>query len=192
MASHERLVAGTRELCEQFYRCLLVQHVLQYVRRHAQQTSFSKRISRDAARYSFKTTRTTWHKFLDGLSLLCDHAKGGETVTAIAVEKSALIGSCATFWIAVNEHSYDAPAGVRAYGHLSYLLRNLDQIARDGRDVEATSHEILRLTVDKAKDRVNNYRKKLQSLIATAKKRKSASLETGTLHIGQNGRHGRR
>lgn len=184
MDLHETSLDNVTALREQFYRCLLVQHILQHVRRHVRQTWKPQRSRGDAARYSFKRTRTTWHKFLDSLSFLCDHRQGGETVTAIVVEKPSLVGSSAIFWIAMNKHSRESLASVSAYSHLAQLMRNLEQIVRHGRSIKATADVLFQSTVEKARHRVNNHRRKLQSLITSAKDRESAPSGSGKLHTG--------
>lgn len=169
------------ETYEKFYRSLLVQHILQHVRRHAEKTSPNQRNQRRIVEKPHKRVRTTWQTFLDSLSLLCDHESGGETTTAIAVQCDPRTQTNVTFWIRVNQSKRNSSIAVYARDHLVYLLQKLEQTTRRVESDEAIMFDLFYTSVDKAKNRVNNYRKKLQGLITSVKKRASESAPRGRL-----------
>jgi hypothetical protein len=139
------------------------------VRRDAKTKSFGDRGQRETVGKPSKKQRTSWQTFVDSLSILCDHGKGGETVAAIAVEKESAPGGNATFWIVVNHEKPKRSPDLRARDHLIEILQKLQQTTRKGEAVEEIMFHIFNESVRKAKDRVNNYRRKLQGLIVNLK-----------------------
>lgn len=159
------------ETYTRFYRCLVVQHILQHVRNHARTKSFEAGDQCDIAGKPPKKQRTPWQIFLDSLSILCDHENGGETVAAIAVESGFSTGDNATFWIVVNHERPKKSTSVRARDHLLDILQKLQQVTRREKATEELMLDVCDASACKAKDRVNNYRRKLQSVIANLQQR---------------------
>ncbi|KAK5710311.1 hypothetical protein LTS12_028004, partial [Elasticomyces elasticus] len=159
------------ETYERFYNSLLVQHILQHVRRHTEKKNHVLRNQRETDRKPSKPKRTTWQMFLDSLSVLCDHENGGETVAAIAVERTPRIKPDVTFWIAVNQRSRKGSPALHARDHLVYLLQGLKRITLQNEPGEGMMLDLFYTSVDKAKNRVNNYRKKLQDVLSAVKDR---------------------
>lgn len=156
---------------DHFYRCLIVQHILQHIRRHALSNAFISRGQRETRGPQFKKKKDDWHTFLDSLSILCDHKTGGETVTSVAAERDCKIQGKTTFWILINGRRPMSETALRASDHLNGLMEKLHQIARSGQVDEQMMLESFHHSVRKAKDRANNYRKKLQGRIAALKDR---------------------
>lgn len=140
------------------------------------------RSQKSAVERSPKRKRSSWQIFLDSLSTLCDHKSGGETVTAIVVERGLPGASSATFWIATNNQRPRQTKTVRARDHLDYILQELQRITlTEGKEEsDAIMLDLFDWAVYKAKDKVNTYRKKLQSLIANAKKHFDGSSSDGS------------
>ncbi|KAK4551674.1 hypothetical protein LTR86_011005 [Recurvomyces mirabilis] len=153
------------ETCDRFYRNLLVQHILQHTRRYAEKSGCQQGSQQRIIGTPPKNRRTTWQTFLDSLSALCDHDKGGETTTAIAVECNPQVQDNVTFWIRVNQLKRNSLIATHAKDHLVYLLQKLVGTTRHVESAEPIMLELFHTSVDKAKNRVNNYRKKLQGLI---------------------------
>ena len=61
-----------------------------------------------------------WRNFLDQLSFLCDAKKGGDTVTAIAAQRTV---EHTVFWLASNSN-----AGSKAKNHIEWILSRLNSL----------------------------------------------------------------
>ena len=118
---------------DHFYRCLIVQHILQHIRRRALNNASIGRIQQETRGPRFKPEKDSWHIFLDSLSVLCDYKTGGESVTAIAAERNYQSKSNKTFWILVNGQQPESETASRASSHLTALLGSLHQITQGGK-----------------------------------------------------------
>ena len=156
---------------DHFYRCLIVQYILQHIRRCALSNDSIGSSQQETGGPHFKKEKESWHVFLDSLSILCDHKTGGQTVTAIAAERDCQFKGNMTFWILVNGQQPWSETAHRASSHLTALLGSLHQIPQSGQVNEKLMLESFYDSVHKAKNRVNNYRKKLQGRIAALKDR---------------------
>ncbi len=156
---------------DHFYRCLTVQHVLQHIRRYALSNAYISRGEKKTRGPHFKKEEDCWHIFLDSLSILCDHKTGGQTVTSIAAELDHGNNGKRTFWILVNRQHPESETALRASDHLNGLMERLHQSARGVQANEQLMFESFYDSVSKARNRVNNYRKKLQGRIAALKDR---------------------
>jgi len=159
------------DVYEQFYRSLVVQHTLQHVRRHALSNASISLGRRNIQTSSFKKDKNVWHVFLDNLCILCDHKTGGLTVTAVAAERDLDVKSRTTLWVFVNGQRARSKIALRVEDHLHSLIKLLSRTTRNEQGSQQLMLESFDDSVHKAKDRVNNYRKKLQGRIAALKSR---------------------
>lgn len=159
------------DVYDHFYRCLTVQHVLQHIRRNAVRNGYISRREQKTRKPHFKKEENLWHIFLDSLSILCDHKTGGETVTSIAAELDRANEGKTTFWILVNRQHSESKSTLRASDHLKDLMDRLHVSACAVQADESLMLESFCDSVFKARDRVNNYRKKLQGRIAALEDR---------------------
>ena len=157
------------EIYDRFYRTLLVQKILQYAKRDTEESSRSRGARRQKSERPPSSRKPTWHTFLDSLSVLCDHKNGGETTTAIAAQCNSGSQSSVTFWVSVNQQRPKNTVATNARNHLQYLLPTLECAAHQAEPDKETALNLFHTSVDRAKDKVNNYRKKLLGRVAYIK-----------------------
>lgn len=109
-----------------------------------------------------ENSSTSWHKFLDSLSWLCDYQLGGKTVVSIAVE-SAEVGPI--YWIAMNHKVKQ-----QAVKHLKLVLNEL-RTAGDlaSAELDALQYRISEKSVSHCWKKVENYRRQLSKLVQAAR-----------------------
>lgn len=157
------------EVYDRFYRTLLVQNILQHAKRNTEENSGSRGTRRQNSERPPSNQKPTWHTFLDSLSVLCDHKHGGETTTAIAVQWNPGSQSSVTFWVSVNQQRPNSTVAANARNHLQYLLQTLECATHQAEPDKETALDMFHTSVDRAKDKVNNYRKKLQGRVTYIK-----------------------
>jgi len=100
-------------------------------------------------------------KFLDELAFLCDHEKGGDTVTAIGLEQTP---QSHIYWVAANK----CPQGL-IVPFLEKLLATLREW-HEHEDVQRLSADIFRLSVTFSHAKIKTYSKYLLSSFEKLKK----------------------
>ncbi|OCT52304.1 hypothetical protein CLCR_08353 [Cladophialophora carrionii] len=90
-----------------------------------------------------------WRNFLDQLAFLCDFEKGGDTVTAIAVQKRV---DHPVFWLASNSKSRD-----KARDHVCWILGRLNDMHSVDIWDDEREREILFGCIDFSRARVKTY-----------------------------------
>jgi hypothetical protein len=76
-----------------------------------------------------------WRNFLDQLSFLCDSKRGGDTVTAIAAQRTV---EHTVFWLASNSNT-----GSKAKKHVEWILSRLNSLYdADLEKIELVENEI--------------------------------------------------
>jgi hypothetical protein len=105
--------------------------------------------------------------FLDQLAYVCDYAKGGDTVTAIALERQP---SSVTFWVASNTEP-----SAKTILFLRDILNTLQTLGSSRTENARTTieHEITRVCIDFNLRRIKGYfaclQRPLQQCVATLK-----------------------
>ena len=102
-----------------------------------------------------------WRNFLDQLAFLCDAEKGGDTVTAVAVQKKV---DNSIFWVASNSKSR-----IAARKHLEWVLAKLDEICASNSSTTYLEHEIISRCIDFSHSRIKTYTTWLMSTFQKAK-----------------------
>lgn len=108
---------------------------------------------------------TLWRNFLDQLAFLCDSEKGGDTVTAIAVQKNA---EHPIFWLATN--SSKSNKRIKAQDHLILVLGLLEQIHTINRPASDVEDDITSQCIDFSHRRIKTYSTWLMCAIRKAKR----------------------
>ena len=109
-----------------------------------------------------ETAETTWRKFLDQLSGLCDFKGGGDTVTSIAVQARS---DGPAYWIAMN-HALQS----KAESHLRYVLGELETANRLSTvELKALESRISHKTIELSPSRIHGYGTRLCKLIHDAR-----------------------
>lgn len=108
---------------------------------------------------------TLWRNFLDQLAFLCDSEKGGDTVTAIAVQKNA---EHPIFWLATN--SSKPNKRTKARDHLTLVLGLLEQIHTIKRPASDVGDDITSQCIDFSHRRIKVYSTWLMCAIGKAKR----------------------
>lgn len=93
-------------------------------------------------------------KFLDELAFLCDHEKGGDTVTAIGLEQTP---QSHIYWVAANK----CPQG-RIVPFLEKLLATLREW-HEHEDIQRLSADIFRLSITFSHAKIKTYSRYLLS-----------------------------
>lgn len=91
-----------------------------------------------------------WRSFLDQLSFLCDAKKGGDTVTAIAAQRTV---EHTVFWLASNSN-----ARRKAKNHVEWILSRLNNLYEA--DLEETvriENDITTRCIEFSSARINTY-----------------------------------
>lgn len=105
--------------------------------------------------------KTNWHRFLDHLCWLCDHRRGGQTVTAIAVQQTPA-GS--KFWLASNKRDKSTSSV-----HLSSVLEDLEQVCgASATEIAEIEDRICAQSVRLSRSRVHDYSRRLKRLVEAA------------------------
>lgn len=101
-------------------------------------------------------------RFLNNLAFICDHKKGGGTITAVAIEETS---ECFKFWIAMNhEPSQDTDVVFLVRAVLT-LLKKAAKLPQGETDKQEAT--ILRLIIKHASQKLQQ---KVQFLSTSAKK----------------------
>ncbi|EXJ59248.1 hypothetical protein A1O7_06680 [Cladophialophora yegresii CBS 114405] len=103
-----------------------------------------------------------WRNFLDQLAFLCDFEKGGDTVTAIAVEKRV---DRPIFWLASNSNSRN-----KARDHVCWILGRLNDVHTVGRSDDERECEVLFRCIEFSRARIRTYIGWLIQALKRAKK----------------------
>ncbi|CZT15360.1 uncharacterized protein RCC_01223 [Ramularia collo-cygni] len=114
-----------------------------------------------------KPEAVPWHQFLDELCHLCQFRRGGEDITAIAVERTKK--GHRIFWIATNsgmKPESDARKIARKE-HLAWILKTIT--APRGWNVEMEKEDASELVfaeaIRKSPQRIKNYQHRLLSIV---------------------------
>lgn len=129
-----------------FYEPLILMDVLGNVRKeHDISTSFS---SLDISQVPIKSVR---RQFLRDLSYMCDYKKGGDTVTAIGLQKSP---EGYTFWVAAN-----TCPNQKIVPFLKQLLKRLQIVSRNENAVTDGEEEnsLAKMCIHFASKRIKDY-----------------------------------
>jgi hypothetical protein len=94
------------------------------------------------------TAQQLRRQFLDELAFLCDHEKGGDTCTAIALGQTP---QGYVFWVAANKCPRE-----QIVGFLTKLLEILN-LAHGESDGQRLIRDIFRISVTFARKRIKNY-----------------------------------
>ncbi|RVD88928.1 uncharacterized protein DFL_003092 [Arthrobotrys flagrans] len=95
-------------------------------------------------------------RFLDQLAYVCDYERGGDTVTAIAIED----GPQLKYWIAGNTNK-----GPKFEPHISKILNNLEKVfGASDEDISALRSQISDRVIDFCSARLKSYRSQLHSM----------------------------
>ncbi|KIV94910.1 hypothetical protein PV10_02631 [Exophiala mesophila] len=114
---------------------------------------------------SFNEQATLWRDFLDQLAYLCDFEKGGDTVTAIAVQRNA---EYPIFWLATN--CPRPRTRTKARKHLSRVLGLLDEIHTTQKPVSDVENDILSRCLASSSQRIKVYSSLLMKAIREARR----------------------
>lgn len=105
--------------------------------------------------------RSDWHRFLDGLCFLCDFKRAGKSVVSIGVEQGT---GGAIFWITTTEFYQKSTEC-----HLREILHLLTKRSDEFSSGDLTVAEITRHSVERSKDRILDYTKRLERLVSDEK-----------------------
>lgn len=140
-----QVVPPTLKRLSRFYEPLLLLNALDPTRGH--------HIPRERFASSSPTagcTKDIRREFIDQLAYACDYAKGGDTVTAIALES---LPAKSVFWIATNK---DKKAHMKPF--LVELLLALQRVCNEGPEyAESSRKRILKHIVQFNEQRLKNY-----------------------------------
>jgi len=99
--------------------------------------------------------RKLWRDFLDQLSFLCDAKKGGDTVTAIAVQRTF---EHPIMWLASNSSTRNSTIRVKAKIHVEWILSQLEGLNEAGTaTVDFIENEIILRCIQFSSSRVDTY-----------------------------------
>jgi len=97
-----------------------------------------------------KLWRNFWRNFLDQLSFLCDAKKGGDTVTAIAAQRTV---EHTVFWLASNSN-----ARFKAKNHVEWILSRLNDLYdADPEETELIENDITTRCTEFSSARIKTY-----------------------------------
>ena len=143
--SFKMRMEGYAPYMSEFYNLLVVVCLLQNV----STGTFERRKSGNAS------DESTWPRFLDELSYICQCRRAGEDIVAIGVQQT--VERQIVLWVAVNSHE---PAD--AVKTLDWVLSLLyDQ----GSSVDYKISAIFEAIVERSPQRIHNYRKRLKNLV---------------------------
>lgn len=140
-----RLDREERQL-SRFYEPLILMDILGNVRKeHDVVKSFS---FLDISQLPIKNVR---RQFLRDLSYMCDYKKGGDTVTAIGLQKTP---QCYVFWVAAN-----TCPNKKIVPFLKKLLKRLQVVSRNENAVtdEDEEHSLAAMCIHFANKRIKDY-----------------------------------
>ncbi|RVX73268.1 hypothetical protein B0A52_02910 [Exophiala mesophila] len=174
MSQQHRRNDANSKLLSRFYAPLTLLKVLDPCR-GAQQPDLT-------ADTSSNEQATLWRDFLDQLAYLCDFEKGGDTVTAIAVQRNA---EYPIFWLATN--CPRPKTRTKARKHLSLVLGLLDEIHTTQKPVFDVENDILSRCLASSSQRIKVYSSFLMKAIGEArrllKRRTDSRLEAAATFI---------
>lgn len=102
--------------------------------------------------------RNAWQKFLDKLAWLADHRCGGQTVTAIAVEKTT---RGPKYWVAGNNQVRQ-----EAVDHIQDVVMQLERVdANDPQGIDVLMRQIAKKSMEFSWPRVRDYRRRLKATL---------------------------
>lgn len=139
-------------LLKRFYEPLVLLHVLD--------PNGAQRISRHAVDMADAPHVELWElrrAFLDQLAYVCDYTKGGDTVTAIALEAQP---SGVIYWITAN--SGVSPGTIR---FLEQLLNTLQLSCQAGSDRNHIETQIAQMCIEFGRRRDRSYQKLIEPLL---------------------------
>lgn len=119
--------------------------------------------------------RSKWHRFLDGLCFLCDSRCGGKSVVVILPEQ--IVGETVLWIKTYPTYQKDAVQ------HLDTVLGLLkESLHGDADGVHPLAEEIVRRSIERSAQRVNNYACRLRNLVLRlATQSRMEVLNTGML-----------
>ena len=156
---------ATQRLLHRFYEPLILLRILDPTR--------GEQSTRPTSEPKEQSLEEKWHKFLDQLSWVCDSETGGDTVSAIAAQKTP---GGPVFWLAANSN----PAS-KALPHLRWVLKQLESIHDPSPpEIEKLEDDITTRCIEFSKNKVRNYGGRLRCNV-----RKVEELfEKGSHHFG--------
>ncbi len=111
-----------------------------------------------------------WRNFLDQLSFLCDAKKGGDTVTAIAAQRTV---DHTVLWLASNSNARN-----RAKHHVEWILSQLKRLYdADLEEIERVENELTARCVEFSSSRIRTY---LGFLLSDIKRSRTPNLTAGS------------
>lgn len=153
MAGPERSHVITQDLdtvVSDLYDSLFLQSLLQHASRSHSESAHSADARVDE--------RSEWHRFLDGLCFLCDFERAGKSVVSIGVEQGT---GGAIFWITTTELYQENTAC-----HLREILHLLTKHSDEFSSGDLTVAEVTRHSVERSKNRISDYTKRLERLVS--------------------------
>ncbi|EXJ66190.1 uncharacterized protein A1O5_10806 [Cladophialophora psammophila CBS 110553] len=111
-----------------------------------------------------------WRNFLDQLAFLCDSEKGGDTVAAVAAQKTA---ENTIFWVASNSKSRS-----EAHEHLCWVLARLNEICAANLSTVHLEREITWRCINFSLSRIKTYTNWLMQAIREAKRNMNPDANT--------------
>jgi hypothetical protein len=96
---------------------------------------------------SLLSQKDTRRKFLNALTYACDYQKGGDTVTAIGLEKKP---EANVFWVASNKDPTNKI--------VPFLKKLLAKLANSSTDEKKLEEDIMRTCIDFATPRIKKYK----------------------------------
>jgi hypothetical protein len=143
------------------YDSLFLQSLLQHASRSHSESAHSADARVDE--------RSDWHRFLDGICFLCDFKRAGKSVVSIGVEQGT---GGAIFWITTTElYQESTECHLREILHL--LTKRSDEFSSGG----LTLAEITRHSVERSKDRILDYTKRLERLVSDERLKYEGSVQ---------------
>jgi hypothetical protein len=164
MAGPEKSLVIAQDLdtvASDLYDSLFLQSLLQHASRSYSESAYSADARVDE--------RSEWHRFLDGLCFLCDFERAGKSVVSIGVEQGT--GS-AIFWITTTE-----PYQESTECHLREILHLLTKHSDELSSGDLTVAEVTRHSVERSKNRILDYTKRLERLVSEEKSRSESSVQ---------------
>jgi hypothetical protein len=113
--------------------------------------------------------RSEWHRFLDGLCFLCDFKRVGKSVVSIGVEQGT---GRAIFWITTKELYQESTEC-----HLREILYLLTKRSDGFSSRCLTVAEVTRHSVERSKNRISDYTKRLERLVSEEKLKFEGSVQ---------------
>lgn len=164
MAGPERSHVIAQDLdtvASDLYDSLFLQSLLQHASRSHSESAHSADARVDE--------QSDWHRFLDGLCFLCDFKRAGKSVVSIGVEQ----GTCgAIFWITTTERYQESTEC-----HLREILHLLTKRSGESSSGCLTVAEVTRHSVERSKNRISDYAKRLERLVSEEKLKFEGSVQ---------------